>query len=249
MKKVALLLGVFAVSLFGTAQTVSVELTPEQYKKIKNRVIDEYDNYQADHRDWAFFSAYADDNAKLKKAPLGVMMGNSITEGWYNQDSAFFKKYNLVGRGISGQTSSQMLVRFRQDVINLKPKFCLIMAGINDIGLNNGQITLENILGNIQSMCELAKCNGIRPIICSVTPSNHIGWRPQVKEVSKKVTTLNAMLKAYAKKNKIQYIDYYSSLVGENGSYKKGYSNDDVHPVLDAYKVMENILIKDLKLK
>src|SRR5580765_2917486 len=129
--------------------------------------------------DPANFEKYADANTSVKPGSV-VFMGNSITEGWARQRPDFFSANNYTGRGISGQTSSQMLVRFRQDVISLKPKAVVILAGINDIAQNIGFISLENILGNIMSMAELAKANGIKPILCSVLPAAAFPWRKEI---------------------------------------------------------------------
>ena len=125
-------------------------------------------------------------------------MGNSITEVWANMRPDFFKNNSFVGRGISGQTTPQMLVRFRQDVIDLKPEAVVILAGTNDIAGNTGPMTLEMILGNIQSMAELAHANGIKVILCSVLPAYDYPWRPGLKP-NVKIPALNEMIKAYAK--------------------------------------------------
>ncbi|MBR0338923.1 MAG: acylhydrolase, partial [Alistipes sp.] len=134
-------------------------------------------------KDWAKFYRYEKLNAELLASgvrPDAVFMGNSITQGWAKRNPDFFTKNNFVGRGIGGQTTSHMLVRFRRDVIELNPRAVVIMAGINDIALNNGKITLENILNNIISMCELAKLHKIKVILCSVTPAYSFRWRPNV---------------------------------------------------------------------
>ena len=136
-----------------------------------------------------------------------------------------------------------MLVRFRADVINLKPKAVVILAGTNDIAQNNGYISLENAFGNIVSMVELAKANNIKPILCSVMPAYEFGWRKGL-EPAGKIIKLNAMIKAYADKNKIIYVDYHSALADERGGLPEKYSKDGVHPTLEAYKIMETIVQK-----
>ncbi|MGL4292362.1 MAG: GDSL-type esterase/lipase family protein, partial [Bacteroidales bacterium] len=128
-------------------------------------------------KEWANFKRYAETNKQIDYPVKAVFMGNSITEGWYRQDSAFFLNNHFAGRGISGQTSEQMLVRFRRDVIDLKPKAVVILAGTNDIAQNNGYISLENVMGNIESMCQLAKANNIKPVLCSVLPAWKFPWR------------------------------------------------------------------------
>lgn len=142
-------------------------------------------------------------------------MGNSITEGWFNQHPEFFQKNNFLGRGIGGQTSSEMLVRFRQDVIELHPQCVAIMAGTNDIAMNNGYIALENTYQNIVSMCELARFNGIKVLLCSVTPCVRYNWRPQV-EPGKIIPKLNAMLRKYADSAEgVEYVDYFSAMADQ----------------------------------
>ena len=132
-------------------------------------------------KDWANFNRYASRNATVNYPVKAVFMGNSITEGWYRQDSAFFLHNHFEARGISGQTSSEMLVRFRRDVIDLHPKAVVILAGTNDIAQNNGYISLENTMGNIESMCQLAKANKIKVVLCSVLPAYQFPWRKELK--------------------------------------------------------------------
>lgn len=199
----------------------------------------------AQQKDWAQFGRYAEANKTVKIPAKVVFMGNSITDGWWPNDSAFFVSNQYVGRGIGGQTTSEMLVRFRADVINLKPKAVVILAGINDIAQNNGYISLENVFGNIVSMAELAKINGIKPILCSVLPAYEFPWRPGL-EPAGKVIKLNEMIKEYAGKNKLRYVDYYSALVDERGGLPEKYSKDGVHPTLEGYKIMESIVKKEI---
>lgn len=197
--------------------------------------------------DWAQFGRYASDNEKVTEKPLAVLMGDSITDNWDREDPDFFPENNIVCRGISGQTSSQMLIRFRQDVIELHPKYVVILAGTNDLACNTGYISPENILGNIKSMCELAKAHKIRPVLCSVTPSVQFRWRKSVTGVAEKIAELNGMIKAYAQQNRIPYVDYHSALAAEDGSFPRKYSYDGVHPGLDGYKIMEPLLLSILK--
>lgn len=200
--------------------------------------------------DWAKFGRYADENAELlvhKAKITTVFYGNSITNNWYKMRPEFFRKNGFTGRGIGGQTSSELLVRFRQDVIDLHPKTVVILCGINDIAQNNGTISLENTMGNIISMCELAKANKIRPVLCSVLPARACRWNPYVVDVPGQVRALNAMIQEYAQKNGIRYVDYYSAMVAEDGGLRKGLSNDNVHPTVAGYSVMEPIILKALK--
>lgn len=196
--------------------------------------------------DWANFGRYEAANKAVTKAPAVVFMGNSITEGWWRNDSTFFKTRNYIGRGISGQTSSQMLVRFQNDVINLKPKAVVILAGTNDVAQNNGYITLENVMSNIISMAELAKAHKIKVYLCSVLPVYEFGWRKGL-EPAPKIARLNEMIKEYAGKNQLTYVDYYSQLVDDRGGLPEKYSNDGVHPTMDGYKIMEEVITAALK--
>lgn len=185
-------------------------------------------------QDWAKFYRYEKLNAEVLASgvrPDAVFMGNSITQNWAKYNPDFFKNNNFLGRGIGGQTTSHMLVRFRRDVIELNPRVVVIMAGINDIALNNGKITHENILNNIKSMCELAKLHKIKVILCSVTPAAAFRWRPNVDFVpGDEIIRLNAMIEKYAKANKIPYVDYHSKLVDEQKGLKIGYQKDSAHP-------------------
>lgn len=191
--------------------------------------------------DWPNLQKYATENESLKTATSKnriVWMGDSITEFWIAADSDFFKNKPYVNRGISGQTTSQMLLRFRQDVINLKPEIVVILAGINDIAENTGPISLENILGNIISMAELAKANDIKVVLSSVLPANKFPWRPDLQPADK-VIQLNTMLQKYCKDNNLVYIDYYSKMADSQKGLDAKFTNDGVHPTLSGYKIME----------
>ena len=131
-----------------------------------------------------------------------------------------------------------MLVRFRRDVIDLKPEFVLILAGTNDVARNRGYISEENIVGNIISMCEISKANNIKPIICSILPAAEYKWRPVIKSVEP-IKRINAMLKKYAQENEITYLDYYSKLDDGNGGLSKAHALDGVHQTNACYTIME----------
>jgi lysophospholipase L1-like esterase len=200
------------------------------------------------HKDWAFFEKYAAENAKLPAVSPGekrvVFMGNSITEFWKFWDREFFtNNKSFVNRGISGQTTPQMLVRFRNDVINLNPSIVVILAGTNDIAGNTGPTTLENIFGNIVSMAELAKANHIKTILCSVLPVFEYSWSPGL-EPAGKIMKLNAMLLSYAKKNNLEYVDFHTPMADERNGLKAEYSSDGVHPNLKGYKIMDALVEK-----
>ena len=196
-------------------------------------------------QDWAKFNRYEAANDTVKVRPRAVFMGDSITDNWAKKDMDFFTANNFVGRGISGQTTSHMLVRFRRDVVDLNPKYVVIMAGTNDIALNNGEISHENILGNIISMCEIAKANKIKPILCSVLPADRFRWRPQLTP-AEDLVKLNKMIQEYAKSARIPYVDYHSVLKDENNALPEKHAADGVHPNLDCYKIMEEIIVKYL---
>ena len=195
------------------------------------------------YRDWAGLRAFAQVNRNLTVEPEVVFMGNSITEGWFNYHPDFFKKNNFACRGIGGQTSSEMLVRFRQDVIELRPRVVAILAGTNDIAMNNGYIALENTFQNIVSMCELAKFNGIKVLLCSVTPAAYFNWRPQV-EPAKIIPKLNKMLREYAEATEgVEWVDYFTPMVGEDKAMRAEDSPEGSHPNGEGYKVMERIVV------
>lgn len=198
-------------------------------------------------RDWANFGLYASANATVTSAPKAVLMGDSITDGWYRNDEAFFHDNNFVGRGISGQVSAQMLVRFRRDVIDLHPKYVVILAGINDIARNDGYIALENTFANIVSMCELARSNKIKPVLCTLVPSDRVAWRPAITDTREQVERLNTMIKDYARKHHYKVVDYATLLAGENGATRADLSRDSVHPNLQGYKMMEEALLKVIR--
>jgi len=192
--------------------------------------------------DWPNFGRYRDANAKLglpaAKEQRVVFMGNSITDGWIRISPEFFEGKSYIDRGISGQTTPQMLVRFRADVINLKPKVVLILGGTNDIAGNTGPSTLGMIEDNLASMAELAKANGIKVILSSVLPVYDYPWKRGL-EPAEKIVELNNWIKEYAASHGCDYLDYYSSVVDERKGMKAAYSQDGVHPNKEGYKVME----------
>ena len=195
------------------------------------------------NNDWARLGRYAKENKELpataKKEKRVVFMGNSITEGWVKIRPDFFKENGYVGRGISGQTSYQFVVRFRPDVINLKPKLVVINAGTNDVAENTGPFDLQTTFGNIVSMVELAKANKIKVILTSVLPAAKFKWNKNITDAPDKIEALNALIKEYAKKHKIPYVDYYTPMVtGPERALNPAYSKDGVHPTAEGYEVM-----------
>ena len=203
--------------------------------------------YAVKAQDWANIKKYEEANSKVKTPSADekrvVFMGNSITDFWINIDSSFFAGKPYFDRGISGQTTGQMLVRFREDVINLKPAVVVILAGINDIAENNGPSKLEDVFGNIASMAELAKANYIKVVLSSVLPAFAFPWRPSINPVPK-VKALNEMIKAYADKNNIVYLDYFTAMADSRRGLPANLSKDGVHPNLEGYKVMKPLAEK-----
>lgn len=200
------------------------------------------------YNDWAFLAKFREADALLAPATPGetrvVFMGDSITEGWGMKATAtspargeFFPGKPYINRGISGQTTPQMLVRFRQDVVLLKPKVVVLLAGTNDIAENTGKETLEEIGNNIASMSEIARANGIHVVLCSVLPASDFHWHRGL-EPAPKIKALNAWMKDYAAKNGFVYVDYYSPMVNSEGGLKAELSPDGVHPNKAGYDLM-----------
>lgn len=212
-----------SVTVPTTAPVVTAKMTGED--RMKN--------------DWASLGRYKEADLALAVPAAGenrvVFMGDSITDGWKIEGSFPGKPY--INRGIGGQTSPQMLVRFRQDVIDLKPKVVVILAGINDIAGNTGPMTLEETENNLISMAELATANQIKVVLCSVTPAEDFKWRPGLNPAPK-VVALNAWIKAYATEKGYVYVDYHSAMKDEHGGLPATLSRDGVHPLPAGYAIM-----------
>ena len=179
--------------------------------------------------DWAQYGRYELQNAVLDRPVEVVFMGNSITDSWIRVDPDFF----------------EMLARFRSDVIDLKPQVVVILAGINDIARNNDPIELENVFGNIVSMCDLARYNGIKVVLCSLLPCDRFSWRPEM-EPADEVRRLNTMLERYAAEQKIPYVDYHRALDNGSGGMSEELSQDGCHPVLSGYLRMESLVVEGI---
>ena len=193
-------------------------------------------------QNWAQLNRYQAANTKVSSASIELLfLGDSITEGWPQFRPQFFQNNPFVDRGIGGQTTPQMLLRFRQDVIALQPKKVILLAGINDIAQNTGPISLEQIMDNIKSMSEIAKANGIEMILCSMLPANSFPWWPEIIP-TEKVIDLNQKIQAYAAEQSLIYIDYYTPMVDSQGGLKANLGYDTVHPNAAGYKLMEQIL-------
>ena len=201
-------------------------------------------------QDWNEFantSRYDKANLELKLHTTAhnrvVFMGNSITEDWLKIRPEFFDNKDYINRGISGQTTPQMLLRFRQDVVDLNPKAVVILAGTNDIAGNSGYISLEAIISTIKSMAEIANANDIQVIISSILPAIDYPWKPGLDPASK-IITINKALKVFSEENNFIYLDYYSAMVDDKGGLKVPEytaANDLVHPNKDGYLVMEKL--------
>ena len=197
--------------------------------------------------DWADIGRYAQANSEVTVQPKAVFMGDSITQCWWDADQDFFTSNNFLCRGISGQTTSHMLVRMRKDVVDLHPKYVVILAGTNDIAKNNGFIEVDDIYGNIVSMCEIAKANRIKPVICSVLPVKQYKWRPEVTDCADRIIRLNSMLEEYASRNRFTYVDYHSAMKDPENGLPEKWSYDGVHLNGDGYDVIEAMILKVLK--
>jgi len=195
--------------------------------------------------DWANFKKYEADNNKveppIKNETRVVFMGNSIFEGWIRLRPEFFSGKPYFDRGISGQTTPQMLLRMYDDVIALQPDIMVLKAGINDIAENNAPFNPDHTLDNIKAMAQLARFNKIKVILCSVLPASDFRWRPGLQP-GDKVIALNEAIKKFATENKFYYLDLYSTVVDDNKGMRKEYASDGVHPTVEGYKVMEPLL-------
>lgn len=189
--------------------------------------------------DWAWLARYRAENAALPSAGTErvVFMGNSITEAWARHFATHFRGKEYIGRGIGGQTTPQMLVRFRQDVVALRPKVVVILAGTNDIAGNTGPSTVEMIQDNIGSMAEIAQANGIRVVLASVLPVDDYPWRRGL-DPAPKIIALNAWMKRYAAAHGAVYLDFHSAMRNERNGMKPELAYDGVHPNEAGFRVM-----------
>jgi len=200
---------------------------------------------QVNAQDWPNLGRFQKENAALPVPSQGenrvVFMGNSITQGWIEKRADFFKINPYINRGISGQTTPQMLIRFRQDVIALQPKVVVILAGTNDIAGNTGPSTLEMIEDNLASMAELAQAHGIRVVLSSVLPVIDYPWKKGL-EPAEKIVTLNAWMQSYCEEKGFIYLDYFTSMANEQHGMKTELTYDGVHANVAGYKVMEPLV-------
>ncbi len=230
---------VTAVTLAGPRAVVRLHAQPpQQVQPDASRPSQQDDRL---HNDWAFLARYRNDNARLGPPRPGerrvVFYGNSITEGWARYFDAMFPGKPYVGRGISGQTTPQLLVRFRQDVVALQPAVVVILAGTNDIAGNTGPATLSMIEDNLMSMVELAQANGIRVVLSSVLPVSDYPWRRGL-DPAPKIVALNSWMREYAAGHGAVYLDYHSAMADARQGMKSELTGDGVHPNEAGYRLM-----------
>ena len=238
-KLFALLLCACGLSL---AQAPAPPATPAAPVDELTKLRTQLEHDRAILQDWANLGRYREENAKLPPPAAGearvVFMGDSITDGWGRKYGQFFPSKPYVNRGISGQTTPQMLIRFRPDVVNLKPKVVVILAGTNDIAGNTGPETLADIENNMTSMAELAHASGIKVVLASLTPvCDYI--KPQTtRRPPEQIVALNEWIKSYCDKDGDVYLDYYSATIDERKMFKQDLTYDGLHPNTQGYEVM-----------
>jgi lysophospholipase L1-like esterase len=241
--KFACLLALFAATVIAAGQSpVSNQATPDCAELLSRA--------QTRLRDWPELTRYRDANAKTVLSAKGeqrvVFMGDSITDFWGRGAGEFFPGKPYINRGISGQTTPQMLIRFRADVIVLQPKVVVILAGTNDIAGNTGQMTLAMTEDNLATMAELARAHGIRVVFASLLPVSDYGQTRDGKPIKQsgrrppnQIAALNEWIKRYAGENGCSYLDYFTAMIDESGMLKKELSNDGLHPNTAGYAVMQ----------
>lgn len=245
------------LALGGACTTVSAPVLPTSERQIAPLSTDSARIHAARlaaleslANDWANLGKYAAANHDISDPLEGegrvVFIGNSITESWGPHFATMFPGKPYINRGISGQTTPQLLVRFRQDVIALRPKVVVILAGTNDIAGNTGPATLEMIQGNLNSMVELARANGIRVVLASVLPAHEYRWRPELRP-AKTIVALNQWMKAYARDNGIVYLDFHSAMADDRLGLRSDLSTDGVHPNEAGYRIMAPLTIQAIE--
>lgn len=197
------------------------------------------------HTDWPNLAKYREANENLKKSSSAgdriVLVGDSITEGWSEFNSEFFQENNMINRGISGQTTPQMLIRFKQDAVHLNPKIIIINGGTNDIWGNTGPSTPDMIIDNLFSMAEIAGKNDINVALSTILPVYKYPERDDIIDPPKTISLINSVLLDYCTKNSLTFLDYYSPMADEKKGLRSDYGTDGVHPNKEGYNVMENV--------
>lgn len=197
-------------------------------------------------QDWPNLKKYEAANQEVIASatrPRAVFMGNSITEGWWQQRPEFFEKNGFVGRGIGGQTTPQMLIRFTPDVLDLKPQVVVILAGTNDIAGNTGPSTVKMITDNLAAMAQLAKASGVKVVLSSILPVKEYPWKKDADAVGM-IAQVNAWMKQYAAEQGFVYLDYFPAMADKEQGLRKEFSGDGVHPNLKGYAVMEPLVLQ-----
>ena len=236
----SLVLAAMLPGMVGGAQT-QAPVAPAAATSVATPSAAEVARMKAQLMDWPGLNRYKAENATLETAGLSgrvVFYGDSITDAWGRSLGSFFPGKPYINRGISGQTTPQMVARFRQDVVNLHPAAVVILAGTNDIAGNTGPETPEMIEDNFRTMADLAKANGIRVVFSSILPVADYPWKPGLKPALK-IQALNNWLAGYCVNHGFTYLDYYTAMADENGGMKPGLSSDGVHPTAAGYAIME----------
>lgn len=243
-----MMVSLVAIPMVAQVQSPAAGAAPAQAPPVAKPAVDPCEAMRKKLDDWPQLGRYADANAALPATEPGrvVFYGDSITDAWTRNGGSFFPGKPYVNRGISGQTTEQMVVRFRQDVINLHPQTVVILTGTNDIAGNTGPETQAMIEDNFRSMVDLARANNIRVVLASVLPAAGYPWKPSAGNPAEKIRVLNDWLKGYAASQKITYLDYYSAMAGRDGGMKPGISIDGVHPNAAGYAIMEPLAEKAL---
>ncbi|MDW3647337.1 MAG: GDSL-type esterase/lipase family protein [Bacteroidia bacterium] len=226
------------------------KLYPNKYEKLYGQEAvaqGKIDQVKQMQNDYAQLARYKEANSAILPRKNGeervVFLGNSITEAWARDVPEFFEKHPFIGRGISGQTSTQLLLRFRQDVVELQPNLVVLHIGTNDVAENTGPYDPEFTMSNIISMVEIARANGIKVLLASVLPATKFEWKRALGDRSTMILDLNDRIKSYANKEEIPYVDYHSAMKNEQNGMDPDIAADGVHPSLKGYGIMKSLVL------